>query len=87
MSSNGSERGVSPCSSEKLLSLSSAEDMTNSSNSTPVVKKLFSESLLVDPNDGKVSYVNLFTERLGYMTHKYQKSITQFQVNSLMKAL
>ncbi|KAG7642526.1 Gelsolin-like domain [Arabidopsis suecica] len=52
VSSNGSERGVSPCSSEKLLSLSSAEDMTNSSNSTPVVKKLFSESLLVDPNDG-----------------------------------
>ncbi|CAL9234875.1 unnamed protein product [Arabidopsis halleri] len=52
VSSNGSERGVSPCSSEKLSRLSSGEDMTSSSNSTPVVKKLFSESLLVDPSDG-----------------------------------
>ncbi|XP_023640601.1 villin-1 isoform X1 [Capsella rubella] len=53
VSSNRSERGVSPCSSEKLSSLSSAEDRTSSSNLTPVVKKLFSESLTVDPpSDG-----------------------------------
>ncbi|XP_010414334.1 PREDICTED: villin-1-like isoform X1 [Camelina sativa] len=52
LSSNGSERGVSPCSSEKLSSLSSSEDRTSSSNSTPVVKKLFSESRSVDPPNG-----------------------------------
>ncbi|KAJ4891286.1 Villin-1 [Raphanus sativus] len=56
--SNGSERGVSlsSCSSEKFPSLSSSEDIKSSSDSTPVVKKLFSESLSVDDtNNGSTS--------------------------------
>ncbi|KAF8111225.1 hypothetical protein N665_0076s0212 [Sinapis alba] len=55
--SNGwSERGVSSCSSEKFPSLSSSEGREcSNSESTPVVKKLFSESLLVDTNNGSTS--------------------------------
>ncbi|XP_024003732.1 villin-1 [Eutrema salsugineum] len=55
VSSNGSERGVSPCSIEKVSSLISAEDRKSSRNSTPVVKKLFSESLSVDTSNGSAS--------------------------------
>ncbi|KAL1195728.1 Villin-1 [Cardamine amara subsp. amara] len=54
VSSNGSERGVSPCSIEKLSCLSTAESIRSSSNSSPVIKKLFSESLSVDGSNGLV---------------------------------
>ncbi|CAA7051984.1 unnamed protein product [Microthlaspi erraticum] len=47
VSSNGTERGVSPSS-----SVSSAQDRKSSSNSTPVVKNLFSETLSVDTSNG-----------------------------------
>ncbi|CAN8285439.1 unnamed protein product [Cochlearia groenlandica] len=51
MSSNGSERGVSPCYSEKFSTLSDTESRRSSSNFSQVVKKLISGSSSVDGND------------------------------------
>ncbi|CAH2070363.1 unnamed protein product, partial [Thlaspi arvense] len=67
VSSNRSEQGVSPCSRETVSTLRSAEDKTSISNSTPVVKKLFSESLSVDTNNGNSNSDSSIENPLGGM--------------------
>nr|VDC70758.1 unnamed protein product [Brassica rapa] len=79
--SNGSERGVSSCSSEKFPSYSQGRE--SNSDSTPLVKKLFSESLSVDTNNGKVSYFNLFFDLLAHITRSTSSNSDISKENSL----